>query len=324
MPTQPFASDWDRVTVQQAKQWTWLAVEIAEIRRCAEAGDQAHNRLALILLDHLVEVVIGREVNARLAFQVADSVIEEMRKFRDSGGQLTEQLSRLVDEHVGPDRRKAMDDHLHEKTKFLMQKGVLTAQEREVLDRLHQYRNAAYHQDTLEPDLISDLVLAYRVLADELVGRHKPIAWTMASSDPAPVVTPQQLRGQLVEGVDVDVKAMACRFHAHAVKRVQAVIEAVATAQQLLGVNSSGEADASLPDDDMARMLTGLSDVSKQLPSWGKQAEGLKSKRSSLTGLLIPFINLDRSLSRIEPSVRRLDMILDWWEQRRIDELRGK
>ncbi|MFD0140456.1 hypothetical protein ACFVIL_41980 [Streptomyces sp. NPDC127159] len=310
--------------MQQAEQWNWLAVEITEIRRCSETGDQAHDRLALILLDHLVEVVIGREVNAQLAFQIADSVIEEMREFRDGGEELKEELSRLVDEHVGPDRRQAMDAALHEKTKFLMQRGVLTAQEREVLDRLHQYRNAAYHRDTLEPDLISDLVLAYRVLADELVGRHKPIAWTMASSDPAPIVTPQQLRGQLTEGVDVDVKAMARRFHSHAMKRVQAVIRAVATAQQLLGINSSGEADPSLPDDDMARMLTSLSDVSKHLASWAKQAEGLKSKTSSLTGLMIPFINLDRALNRIEPSVRRLDMILDDWEQQRIDELRGK
>ena len=163
----------------------------------------------------------------------------------------------------------ALDDHLHEETKFLKQRAALTAQEREVLDRLHQYRNAAYHRDTLEPDLISDLALAYRVLADELVGRHKPIARTMASSDPAPVVTPQQLRGRLVEGVDVDIKAMARRFHDHAVKRVQAVIAAAATAQHLLGVNSSEEVDGPLPDDDMARMLTSLTDVSKHLSSWG-------------------------------------------------------
>ncbi|MET9735651.1 hypothetical protein ABZZ79_35000 [Streptomyces sp. NPDC006458] len=324
MPMQPFATDWDRATVQEAEQWNWLAVEITEIRRCAEAGDQAHNRLALILLDHLVEVVIGREVNARLALQVADSIIAEIREFRDVGGELTEELSQLVDDHVGPERRKAIDDHLHEKTKFLKQKGVLTAQEREVLDRLHQYRNAAYHRDTLESDLISDLVLAYRVLANELIGRHRPIMWAMASSKSDRVVTPQQLRGQLIEGVDVNVKAMARRFHGHAVKRIHAVVAAVATARQLLGVDSSGKADASLPDDDMARMLTGLTDVSKHLPSWAKQAEGLKSKTSSLTGLMIPFINLDRALNRIEPSVRRLEMILDYWEQQRIDDLRGK
>ncbi|KOU63737.1 hypothetical protein ADK55_07940 [Streptomyces sp. WM4235] len=272
----------------------------------------------------MVEVVIGREVNAQLASQIADSVIAEMREFRDSGGQIDERLTQAVDEHVEPDRRKSMDEHLHERTKFLKQRGVLTAQEREVLDRLHQYRNAAYHRDTLEPDLISDLVLAYRVLADELIGRHRPIAWTMASSDPARIVTPHQLRGRLVEGVDVDLKAISRRFHDHAMKRVQAVIAAVAIAQQLLGVNSAGEVDPSLPDDDMARMLNGLSDVAKHLLSWRKQAERLKSKTSSLTGLMIPFINLDRSLSRIEPSVRRLDMVLDYWEQCRIDELCGK
>ncbi|MFM9797290.1 hypothetical protein ACKI1M_48175, partial [Streptomyces turgidiscabies] len=76
---QPFASDWDRPASQNLEQWNWLAVEIAEIRRCAEAGDQAHDRLALILLDHLVEVIISREVNAQLAFQLPDSTIEEMR-----------------------------------------------------------------------------------------------------------------------------------------------------------------------------------------------------------------------------------------------------
>ncbi|WP_121785215.1 hypothetical protein [Streptomyces dangxiongensis] len=74
----------------------------------------------------------------------------------------------------------------------------------------------------------------------------------------------------------------------------------------------------------MARMLTGLSDTAKHLASWTRQAEGLKSKTSSLTGLMVPFLNLDRALSRIEPSVKRLDMIQDWWEQRRIDDLRGK
>ena len=33
------------------ERWKWLAVEIAEIRRCAGLGDQAHDRLALLLID---------------------------------------------------------------------------------------------------------------------------------------------------------------------------------------------------------------------------------------------------------------------------------
>ncbi len=181
MPMQPFAFDWDGGSMQQAEQWNWLRrEEMAECRRCAEAGDEAHDRLALILLDHLVEVVIGREVDG-WPCRCADSVVEEMRNLRttaDSSGE----LNRLVDEHVGPDSPQGYGrPPARRKTKFLKQKGVLTVPEREVLDRLHQYRNgaAAAGHAGAGPDL--DLVLAYRVLADELVGRHRPVAWTLAS-----------------------------------------------------------------------------------------------------------------------------------------------
>ncbi|MEU2119487.1 hypothetical protein ABZ567_28445 [Streptomyces sp. NPDC016459] len=323
-PLQPFASDWNRAAVPESEQWNWLAVEIAEVQRCAAVGDQAHDRLALILLDHLVEVIIGREVNVRLTLQIADKVIEEMREFREAGGELEDSLSLLVDKHVGPERRKKLDDHLPERTKYLVQMGVLSAAERDVLDRLHEYRNAAYHRDTLEGDLISDLVLAYRVLANELLARHKPLAWTMAASGGQKIVTPQQLRGRLVEGVEVDLRAMAGRFHSHMVERVQAIASAVGEAGNLLGAGGDEEPQVPAADDEMGRMLTELRAVSKQLPSWTKRAEGLRSKASSLAGLMAPFINLDRELRRIEPSVKRLEMITDYWVQQQIDEIRGK
>jgi hypothetical protein len=165
MPFQPFAPDWDRAGWSGNEQWKWLAVEIAEIRRCAAVGDQAHNRLALLLVDHLVEVIVSREVNARLAMQPADSVIDELREIRTGGRAPDPELNKLIDEHVGPEQRRWLDQHLHEKTKYLLKHGVLTFEEREVLSRMHEYRNAAYHRDTLEADLISDLVLAHMMLA---------------------------------------------------------------------------------------------------------------------------------------------------------------
>lgn len=157
------------------ERWKWLAVEIAEIRRCAGVGDQAHDRLALLLIDHLVEVIVGREVNARLAWQPADSVVEEMREHRDSGAELSAEWDKTIDEHVVPKQRRKLDKHLHEKIKYLVKQGVLTYQEREVLERMHAYRNAAYHRDTLDSGLISDLVLAYMMLASQLLARHRPM-----------------------------------------------------------------------------------------------------------------------------------------------------
>jgi hypothetical protein len=124
MPFQPFAHDWDRAHWSSHEQWQWLAVEIAEIRRCAAVGDQAHDRLALLLTDHLVEVIVGREVNTRLAWQPADSVVEEMREIRDRlGAEPPAIVAKAIDEHVGPEQRRKLDKHLHEKTKYLMKQA---------------------------------------------------------------------------------------------------------------------------------------------------------------------------------------------------------
>ncbi|WP_234342946.1 hypothetical protein [Streptomyces fulvoviolaceus] len=324
MPFQPFARDWDRVqAVVDTEQWNWLAIEISEIRRCAAVGDQAHDRLALLLVDHLVEVIVGREVNAQLALQLPDSLIGEMKESRDNGVPLSAMLDKAVEEHVGPEQRKRIDDNLRDKTRYLTKKKVLTSQECEVLDRMHEYRNATYHRETLEAGLISDLVLAYMILASQLLARHKPIAWVMATSKPGPVVQPHELSGLLADGLEMDLMVVAERFSDHTVKRVDNIATAVVIAQTLLDPPGD-DIQIPAPDDDFGRLLTSISKEHPRLRSWTKRASDLKTKTTSLLDLMIPFINLDRALSPVEPSVKRLQMILDWWEQRQLDEIRGK
>lgn len=326
MPFQPFAHDWDRKHSSDAEQWNWLAVEITEIRRCWAVGDQAHDRLALLLIDHLVEVIVGREVNAQLAFQIPDDTIEEMREFRDNGGQLPGSLSQVVDDHVGVKQREKIDAHLREKTKYLMKKEFLTPQERDVLDRMHEYRNVAYHRDKLEAGLIRDLVLAYMILATQLLSRHKPIMFVMWQSGPGPIVTPQELPGLLGDGLDVDLKKMALRFSDHSMDRVHGIAAAVTTAQALLRdvENDPNSPGTPILDDDFGRLLMTLSETEPRLQSWVKRAAGLKAKPKSLVDLMLPFIGLDQALSVIEPSVRKLEAVLDWLEQQQINEMRGK
>jgi hypothetical protein len=306
MPFQPFAHDWDRAEWSSHEQWQWLAVEIAEIRRCAGVGDQAHDRLALLLTDHLVEVIVGREVNTRLAYQPADSLVEELRRDRDSGAELPATLAKLVDEHVGPEQRERLDKHLDEKTKYLMKQGVLTSAEREVLRRMHEYRNAAYHRDTLDAGLISDLVLAYMMLASQLLARHRPIMWTIGAT----VVTPGELPGLLTDGLEIDLKGVAGRFSDHAVKRVDDIVRAVGVARAILYyvdyVAADDDGDQML-DDDFTHLLTTLSNVAPtQLQSWAKRASNLKINIKSLVNLMFRYIGLDKELRKIEPSARRL------------------
>lgn len=330
MPFQPFAYDWDRVQVTGSERWKWLAVEIAEIRRCAGVGDQAHDRLALLLTDHLVEVIVGRKVNARLGWQPADSVVEEMREIRDSGAELGAGWDKLIDEHVGPEQRWELDKHLHEKTRYLVKHGWLTSQERDVLERMHEYRNAAYHRDTLDASLISDLVLAYMMLASQLLARHRPMmpmARVIGTSDPgATVVTSGELSVLLSDGLEIDLKGVASRFSDHAVKRVDDIAWAVGIARALhVTTGDAQERSEPIPDADEAQLWTILNGVAPaQLQSWTKRASELKINIKSLVNLMIRYINLDRKLCEIEPSARRLAIILERWEEDRLDEIRLK
>jgi hypothetical protein len=320
MPFQPFAYDWDwdwdRPQGSGHEQWEWLAVEIAEIRRCAGVGDQAHNRLALLLTDHLVEVIVGREVNARLAWQPADSVIEEMREIRDRlSAEPPAILTKAIDEHVGPKQRRQIDDHLDEKTKYLVKQGVLTSEERDVLSRMHVYRNAAYHRDTLDGDLISDLVLAYMMLASQLLAR---CCRTMVVPLSARV---DKLPGLLTDGLEIDLKEMAGRFSDHAAKRVDDIGRAVGTARVLLLVATDGDLH-----EDVVRLLTTVNGVAPaQLRSWVKRASDLKTVNiKSLVNLMKRYIGLDQKLCEIEQLTRRLQTLLDRWEQDYLDEIKGK
>jgi hypothetical protein len=324
MSFQPFAYDWDRRAAFPHEQWKWLAVEIAEIRRCAAVGDEAHDRLALLLTDHLVEVIIGREVNARLGWQPADSVIEELRRDRDSGLELPATLAKVVDEHVGPEQRQKLDQHLHEKTRYLVKHGVLTPEERVVLKRMHEYRNDAYHRETLDADLISDLVLAYMMLASQLLARHRPMLWTISTSDPnVTVVTPGELPGLLTDGLAIDLKGMAGRFIDHVVKRVGNIRRWVGVARVLLHVvtEDAQQRGGPPPEDDFARLLRTLNNVSPaQLESWAKRASNLKTNIKSLVNLMLRYISLGQQLCAIDPSAKRLEIIADKWEQDHLDK----
>lgn len=319
MPFQPFAHDWDRAQASSTEQWTWLAVEIAEIRRCAAVGDQAHDRLALLLTDHLAEVIVAREVNTRLAWQLADSVVEELREDRDHP-ELPALLAKAIDEHVGPEQRQELDKHLHEKTRYLVKQGVLTSEERQVLGWMHEYRNAAYHRDTLDANLIGDLVLAYMLLAGQLLARHRPMIWEMGTG-------PDELAGLLTDGLDIDLKGVAVRFSDHAAKRVDVIGRAVAFARvfQYLATDDPQKRGDPMPDDDFAHLLTTVNGVSPaQLQSWAKRASALKTNIRSLVNLMLRYVGLDKTLSKIEPSARRLQIIVDKWVQDYDDEIRGK
>lgn len=139
-------------------------------------------------------------------------------------------------------------------------------------------------------------------------------------------MTPGELSDLLTAGLEIDLKGVAGRFSDNAAKRVNDIARAVSIARVILHVatDDAQEQDEPIPDD-FTHLLTTLNGVTPaQLQSWAKRASGLKINITSLVNLMIRYINLDRKLCEIELSARRLQIILDRWEEDRLDEIRLK
>ncbi|WP_458271144.1 hypothetical protein [Streptacidiphilus sp. PAMC 29251] len=175
--------------------------------------------------------------------------------------------------------------------------------------------------------MIGDLVLGYIVLAGQLLDRHRPIMYPLATSAPGVVVPPRELPTLLTAGLQMDLRAVAARFSDHAVKRVNSIVRTVETARQLLSAltKDARERNDPLPDDEFGNLLNGLSQTAeRKLSSWNKRAVGLRTGITTLVNLMVRYIGLDKDLCEVESSARRFEIVLDRWEQNRMDELRGK
>jgi hypothetical protein len=330
MGFQPSADDWHRPQSADARQWEWVRVQCAEIRRLAAEGDEAHDRLALLLIDNLAEVVLDREFNARMAVQMADSVMAEVVETRDSGVPLPPVLAEAVERHVGPDERARIDRHFTDKCKYLVRVGWITDQERQVLLRLHDYRNEAYHQDKVTSDLLSDLVLTYLLLVGDLLIRHRPLAWTMTTvvkvadgfetfNFPPPTELGKQLRGD----DEADLEAVGRRLTDHVRQRVEEIEFAIGTATLIRFLHENGnEATQETPEDyplsDWEEALVNrVSEIpQRSLARWRRRGDQLVRRGSTLGDVMVRYIQLDRDLRGIEPDAHRWATLIRYVAQR--------
>lgn len=320
--------DWDRPWNASFEQWQWQVVQVEEILRFIGFRDESHDRLAFILLDNLVEVILDRDINPRLKHQADDALVEEFAAHMDDP-ELPEILRQMVREHVSHEERTRISKHFHEKCRYLRRHGLLSSPEHELLLRLHEYRNEIYHNDRVQTHLLGDLVLAYQLLASQLLIRHTlPIGgYAIASSHPEStwfVWSAKKLGERLVEDATVDLPSIASRLRDHIKDRINNVKKGVGAARLMLFLHDE-EGVGKNNKDWIMSMVRSLNETTpNQLESWDRRAEKLTAKRSGLTPLLIQYINLDRDVARPEPEVRRLWAMMEYVRQDIEDERRGK
>ena len=163
---------------------TQTAVQLEEAKRFVLTGDVPHLRLALILLDNAVEVMMHRAVGDELEHASFYSRLLE----RLPPGPLDADGERMRSEfsaHVVPDKQaRKVRRFFGEKLTFLAtDRDRISRPVARVLRHIHDYRNETQHQDRVRVGSLRPATLILFDIATELLVTLNPGSVTWYSED---------------------------------------------------------------------------------------------------------------------------------------------
>ena len=154
-------------------------VQLEEAKRFILDGDGERLRLALILLDNAVEVIMNRFIDGELANARVYARLLEMLPIGSPDTKI-ETLRREIKINTIPSRRQRnIERSFDEKLKFLSNdRGRLPSPTARALRHLHKYRNETQHHDMIREGSIRPAVLVlFDIALDILVSLHQSKVW---------------------------------------------------------------------------------------------------------------------------------------------------
>ena len=146
-----------------------------------------NNRLALVLVDNAVELILHRECADLLEH---DTAMSKMHQAKLAIGKDNPKVSRQPGTGTGDyvpltlkQRAWARGAYMPDKVKVLAQRDVLTGPERRFIHAAHSYRSQLYHVGLDYDDIIRPMAGQYYVLCCDFLVRLKPTWRTISSAD---------------------------------------------------------------------------------------------------------------------------------------------
>jgi len=145
-------------------------VQLEEAKRFIVDGEVARLRLAVILLDNAVEVMLQRRVSEDLGR--ANTYARMLQKFPDGpldakGEALRQEIAA---ETIPPARQKKVARYFGEKLTLLSENGELPSATARALRHLHDYRNELQHHDHVRPEsVLPSALILFDIALDLMV-----------------------------------------------------------------------------------------------------------------------------------------------------------
>jgi hypothetical protein len=171
-----------------------VIVQFEEVKRLIGVGRVPQLRLAHILLDSAVELIMHRMVETELESEYFEfDLLEKLRRLQTmrksdkplqprfaaagpSDDKLREEIQWLEGAVTSKRKRKRINDNFGDKIDYLVETTKLPGDLIPVLKKLHDYRNETYHRDQHRVEVIRPAVLIYFDAACTVLDHYTPDA----------------------------------------------------------------------------------------------------------------------------------------------------
>lgn len=326
-----------------------VAVQIEEASRLAKIRRLPHLRLAFLLLDNVVEVMLHREVESETFFQDVNVAMRlQMQRMQPVHGDKPEFMALLTDieSRILPERKmEDLEERFQAKVNFLAERKRLDPPVAAIVKKLHRYRNDLYHRLQLRREVLEPATLIYFDVACAVLANWRfQRSWSSAESyeDLArfgvtvhglfqeDITT--RIASQLRESVGMDVSAIRTALSNHLDGRLDDLDETVSM------VRSAMPDEYDDPDDvyrvvqsDWKNELPAPSELRElrfpvlgnKLPLWRRQVASL-TDISERYAMYARYATIEDDFESFEAQATALYETIDRLVQQAIDEERGK
>lgn len=155
-----------------------ITIQLWEAKRLAEYEDVAHGRLALLLLDNAAETCLMRSSQSFLINAEMYGNMSYLLRDVDPDDVEGQRLKDKIDaKTLSKRRRRQIERNFSHLVDYVFNQDDfgLKSEFAECLKILHRCRNAAYHRDTVRPDVLGPAVQIYFFLCCHLLKHERQI-----------------------------------------------------------------------------------------------------------------------------------------------------
>ena len=334
------------------------AVQVWEAKRLAAHEDVAHGRLALLLLDNAAETSMMRSAKNSMVFAEMYAnmayLLRDVEPHDEEGQRLKKQIEAGA---LSKRKRKQVERNFDSLVDYVFEQEEvdLAPEFSDCLKILHRYRNAAYHRDTVRPDVLGPAVQICFFLCCHLLKHERHVIHEINAAPPSVLEifgdTPPEsswrggsfdsatlgrhVADRLLADLRLDHGRIAVVLSEHLLARLAALDRHLNTVGESIPPHVNRWAtlrlvqqaprdredfDADLPEEFWTRSLPVTQEV---LDGWVVSAADLRNVDVAPDALRA-FAEIEQPLEKLEEPVGRFIEDIDRAEQQRIDEIRGK